>query len=185
MYGGNQLEEQITNIRREKDCDFGSVIDSVIENYGNISMEALFIEEITDESLKTAARHYFRIRFCDFNTEVVQFYENLFKHFPLESVLKTLARILLVANEKKLRKGFNNNFLVLSFEFFSEHYQVAKALFDKTTSEMDLVLYRDIATLTTTATEIELYQDLKDHQVDVQSVSSSKLKIEELEIIKF
>ena len=62
---------------------------------------------------------------------------------------------------------------------------MAKALFDKTTSEMDLVLYRDIATLTTTATEIELYQDLKDHQVDVQSVSSSKLKIEELEIIKF
>ena len=60
---------------------------------------------------------------------------------------------------------------------------MAKALFDKTTSEMDLVLYRDIATLTTTATEIELYQDLKDHQVDVQSVSSSKLKIEELEII--
>ena len=110
MYGDNQLEEQITNIRREKDCDFGSVIDSVIENYGNISMEALFIEEITDESLETAARHYFRIRFCDFNTEVVQFYENLFKHFPLESVLKTLARILLVANEKKLRKGFNNNF---------------------------------------------------------------------------
>ena len=62
---------------------------------------------------------------------------------------------------------------------------MAKALFDKTTSEMDLVLYRDIATLTTTATEIGLYQDLKDHQVDVQSVSSSKLKIEELEIIKF
>ena len=114
MYGGNQLEEQITNIRREKDCDLGSIIDSVIENYGNISMEALFIEEITDESLETAARHYFRIRFCDFNTEVVQFYENLFKQFPLESVLKTLARILLVANEKKLRKGFNNNF---SFTF--------------------------------------------------------------------
>ena len=60
---------------------------------------------------------------------------------------------------------------------------MAKALFDKTTSEMDLVLYKDMATLTTTATEIELYQDLKDHQVDVQSVSSSKIKIEELEII--
>ena len=60
---------------------------------------------------------------------------------------------------------------------------MAKALFDKTTSEMDLGLCRDIATLTTTATEIELYQDLKDHQVDVQSVSSSKLKIEELQII--
>ena len=75
--------------------------------------------------------------------------------------------------------------LVLSFDYFSEHYQVAKALFDKTTSEMDLGLYRDMATLTTTATEIELYQDLKDHQVDVQSVSLSKLKMEELEIIKF
>ena len=80
---------------------------------------------------------------------IVTFYRELIENFPLETVLKTLARILLVAKEKKL----------------TEHYEIAKTLFDKTRTMMNLQ-YRDIAVMTTGAKELELYPDLKDHQLN-------------------
>ena len=67
-------------------------------------------------------------------------------NFPLETILKTLARVLFVAKEKEL----------------TEHYQAAKAILDKSTTMMDLK-YRDIAVMTTGAAELELYPQLNYH----------------------
>ena len=47
------------------------------------------------------------------------FYQILIEDFPLESVMKNLARILYVANEKNLKKPYN----------------IAKAIFDKEQSQ--------------------------------------------------
>ena len=88
--------------------------------------------------------------FCpDYDPLIVKYYEDLVTNFPLETILKTLARVLLVAKEKKL----------------TEHYQTAKALLDKITTMMNLQ-YRDIAVLTTGAAELELYQQLRDYHVN-------------------
>ena len=83
----------------------------------------------------------------DFQT--FDFYQNLFENFPLETVLKTLARILLEANDKSL----------------TEQYQAAKTLFDKITEMMNLQ-YRDIAVITTGLLDLEMYPQLKDHQLN-------------------
>ena len=88
--------------------------------------------------------------FCPYyDPLIVQFYSDLVANFPLETILKTLARVLLVAKEKKL----------------TEHYQTALALLDKITTMMNLQ-YRDIALLTTGAAELELYPQLKDHHLN-------------------
>ena len=72
----------------------------------------------------------------------------MFSNFPLEAVLKTLARILYVANvEKEL----------------TEDYDTAKAVFDRMTTMMNLQ-YRDIAYWTTPNFELKHYEDLKDYQ---------------------
>ena len=109
--------------------------------------------EITEKNLGIAANLYFSMVFCP-----ERFYENLLENFPLETVLRNLARILLVSNEKKL----------------VEHYDAAKLLFDKTSTLMKLQ-YRDIAVLTTGKEELQLYQDLKDHKVQqaTRKMSSS------------
>ena len=113
-------------------------------------MEPIYQNDITEETLEIAAKIYFQIAFCpDFDSSAVGFYQDLFENFPLETVLKTLARILLMAKEKKL----------------SEHYEIAKALFDKTTTMMSLQ-YRDIAVITTGTQELQLYPELKDHQAN-------------------
>ena len=103
-----------------------------------------------DFSLETAASLYYRIVFCPYyDPLIVQFYEDLVANFPLETILKTLARVLLVAKEKKQ----------------TEHYQTALALLDKITTMMNLQ-YRDIAVITTGAAELELFQHLKDHRLN-------------------
>ena len=79
-------------------------------------------------------------------------------NFPLETILKTLARVLLVAKEKKL----------------TEHYQTAKALLDKITTMMNLQ-YRDIAVLTTGAAELELYQQLNNYHQNPDENGPEKL----------
>ena len=70
----------------------------------------------------------------------------------METILKTLARVLLVAKEKEL----------------TEHYQTAKAILDKVTTMMNLQ-YRDIAVMTTGAAELELFQQLKDYHLNHDS----------------
>ena len=124
----------------------------------NISMEAISKEEITKDTLERAAAIYFRNVFCpDYDPEIVKFYQDLFENFSLETVLRTLARILYVAREKRL----------------AEHYNTAWTLFDKTTRMMELQ-HRDIALLTTGAAELEHFADLKSHQLNKQILDSKE-----------
>ena len=105
-----------------------------------------------------AALFYHRIVFCPYyDPLIVKFYEDLLENFPLETILKTLARVLLVAKEKGL----------------TEHYQTSKTILDRVTTMMNLQ-YRDIALLTTSLTDLKHYPELKDHQVNQEI--QSKLK---------
>ena len=79
----------------------------------------------------------------------VQFYRELVNDYPLETVLKALARIITATrNDKKV----------------TEHYDASKSLFGKTTAVMNLQ-WRDIAVMTSGASELELYQELKNHEI--------------------
>ena len=97
-----------------------------------------------------AALFYHRFVFCPYyDPLIVKFYEDLLENFPLETILKTLARVLLVAKEKGL----------------TEHYQTAKAILDRVTTMMNLQ-YRDIAVMTTGATELGLYPQLNEYHIN-------------------
>ena len=150
----------------DKNCNTGELSekfkDLLEEMYGNITSEPSYQSEISAETLEAAAEIYFRIVFCpDDDQEVIEFYQKLFQYSPPETVLKTLVRILYVANEKNL----------------TEHYNIAKTLFDKTATMMDLQ-HRDFAVLTTTASELELYHELaKYHQTNQNTKSDIKRKI--------
>ena len=168
LQGGREgdMEGLVDDITREKmkgeSCNVGEVsktAEILISGISqNISMEAISKEEITKETLERAAAIYFRIVFCpDYDPEIVKFYQDLFENFSLETVLRTLARILYVAREKRL----------------AEHYNTAWTLFDKTTTLMELQ-HRDIALLTTGAAELEHFADLKSHQLNKQIIDSKE-----------
>ena len=96
--------------------------------------------------------------FCpDYDPLIVQFYEDLVENFPLDTILKTLARVLLVAKEKDL----------------TELYQTAKAILDKITTMKNLQ-YRDIAVMTTGAAELELYPQLNDYYLNHDTTDGSE-----------
>ena len=152
----SELHELRKSIKEEKkveaDCsvgELGSNIESlIIDKFGNISQDSVYKDNITEESLERAARIYFASAFCpdiEAENETHTYYRDLFVNemFSLETVLKTLARILFVANEKKL----------------TDHYKLAKSLFNRMTDMMNLQ-YRDIAVLTTSQTELRTYQEL-------------------------
>ena len=138
---------------KRESCNVGEVSETaeISEISRNISMEAISKEEITKETLERAAAIYFRIVFCpDYDPEIVIFYQDLFENFSLETVLRTLARILYMAREKNL----------------AVHYNTAWALFNKTTTMMKLQ-HRDIALLTTGAAELEHFPDLKSYKLNM------------------
>ena len=115
--------------------------------------------------LEIATSLYHRIVFCpDYDPLIVKYYEDLVTNFPLETILKTLARVLLVAKEKKL----------------TEHYQTAKALLDKITTMMNLQ-YRDIAVMTTGASELKLYQQLNNYHLNNESGPDNFQNTEKIE----
>ena len=144
----------------EETCTVGDISerskDILYSKYEKVPVEPSYKNEISEETLEEATEIYFRIAFCpDIEQEVVEFYQKLFQYSPPETVLKTLVRILYVANENK----------------WTEHYNIAKTLFDKTANTMDLH-FRDFAVLTTTASDLELYQELQNHhqlQPDIES----------------
>ena len=157
------MEGLVDDITREKmkgdNCNEGEVSKTAEKlKPQNRSMEAISKEEITKDTLERAAAIYFRIVFCpDYDPEIVKFYQDLFENFSLETVLRTLARILYVAREKRL----------------AEHYNTAWTLFDKTTRMMELQ-HRDIALLTTGAAELEHFDNLKSHQLNKQILDSKE-----------
>ena len=115
-----------------------------------VTAEPSFRDNITRHTLELAAKFYFDAMFCfDHDPKMVESSQNLLETFPLETVLKSLARILFVTNKKRL----------------TSDYIIAKALFDKLTTMMNLQ-YKDILLLTTGAAETELYEDIENHQMD-------------------
>ena len=160
------MEGLVDDITREKMkreiCNVGEVSETaeiLISGISqNISMKAIFKEEITKETLERATAIYFRIVFCpDYDLEIVKFYQELFENFSLETVLRTLARILYMAREKNL----------------AVHYNTAWALFNKTTTMMNLQ-HRDIALLTTGASELEHFPHLKSHKLNKEIIDSKE-----------
>ena len=130
----------------------------IFNKYENISRKPIHSGEISEESLEIVASFYHSIVFCPYyNPLVVKFYKDLVENFPLETILKTLARVLFVAKEKEL----------------TEHYQTAKAILDKVTTMMNLQ-YRDIAVMTTGAAELDLFQQLNDYHLNHDTTEGSE-----------
>ena len=87
----------------------------------------------------------------------------MFNDFPPEAVVKTLARILLVARRDRL-----------------EHYSTARAVFDQTRALLELQ-YRDVLVLTTGEEETHQLQEIRDHQLELAlSESLGSPEIEKL-----
>ena len=128
------LEEVLADNNRQKvmeaECRAGKVSSTVTkileEKFENISSSPIHEEEISGETLEIATQIYLGLTFCPSVQDVVQFYRDLtLGTVPLETVLKTLARILYVANGREL----------------SEHYQIAKSLFDIFTEQFDMFVF--------------------------------------------
>ena len=79
----------------------------------------------------------------------------MFLDFPLETVLKSLARIITAAKKKDL----------------TEHYRAAKTLLDKTAAMMNLQ-YRDIALWTLGAVKLSQYTELEDRNLSQEAIQS-------------
>ena len=129
---------------------------NIIEKFNNISTEPIYADEITEESLESANAIIFGMFFCSSEFKLLKLYQTIIRTYPLETVLKVLARMLPVSNEKKLNR----------------YYNTAKNLFDKTSSLMNLS-NKHIAVLTTAASDLARYPDLTNHQVS-QEISRSK-----------
>ena len=152
------IEDVVTQCTTEK---FSQNIEKkMIEKFGHISTEPIFVDEITEESLEIANSIAFKIFFCSSKVELLKFYQELFENFSLETVLKVLARILSVTKEKRL---------------LTPHHNLARALFEKTRIVMNLES-RDIAVLTTGATELDQYISLKNYQVK-KEISRGKRQV--------
>ena len=153
------LQELLDDIREEKMRDMSrgcteakekmKFQDLISKRYENITTEPIHKDDITEETLEIAAEIYFTVVTCPFQnsriSSILQFYRNLFETQSLETALKSLARILYVI--------VNENEKVYQYE----EYNVAKALFDKVTTVLKLK-NRDIAMMTTAASELERYQ---------------------------
>ena len=161
QHGGltGELQELLDGLREEKmqnmyrtcgeEEEKRKFQDLLNKKYGNISAETIDKDDITEDTLDIAADLYFTVITCPFQNDkmsfIFKFYKKLFEKESLETALKSLARILYVM--------VNENNGVYEYE----EYNIAKALFDKTTSVLNLK-NRDIAMMTTPASELERYQ---------------------------
>ena len=137
------------NILECKNVDLNKKIEeNIIKKFSNISTEPIYADEITEESLESANAIIFGMFFCSSEIKLLKFYQKIIKKYPLETVLKVLARMLSGPNEKMMTRHFNT----------------AKNLFDKTCSLMNLS-NKDIAVLTSAASDLARYPGLTDHQV--------------------
>ena len=148
------LENIRSEKKRESQCKAGQMTEKIINlisrKYEDVSLKPMHKDQMTEETLSIASELYFEMIFCpNYDPETVQFYEGLFQNFSLETILKTLARILLMSNMPGR----------------TENYVKAKALFDKV-SEMFNLHHRDIAAITAPAKLLERYEELRSHQID-------------------
>ena len=114
----------------------------MLELYANNSKKPIYKDDISNETLKRTAEIYSRI-VSNLEQSVVGnilFYHNMFQSFRLETVLKTLARILLETKRDKTNPD----------------YKTARAVFIKITKMLNLT-NRDVAVSTTAAQELSFY----------------------------
>ena len=141
------------NILKCKNEDLGKKIErNIIEKFHNISTDPIYADEITEDSLEMANAIVLGLFFCSAEVKLLKLYKKIIQKYPLETVLKVLARMLSVPNEKKLTR----------------HYSTAKNLFDKTCSLVNLT-NKHIAVLTTAASDLARYPDLRHHQVSQET----------------
>ena len=112
-----EMKDLLKEIREKEklvksECEVGKLSNEsqnfIVKRFGNISNGAIYKEEISEEYLEIAAGIYFEIVFCpNLDPETINFYQNLFKNCPLETILKTFTRILLEANKNKLKDHYH------------------------------------------------------------------------------
>ena len=149
--------EKCKNGMKQSDEKFSNLAE-----YTNVSNKVN--NDVSDETLELAFKIYFSLVFCPDNLDpTVEFYQNLFENFPVEAILKTLARLVYVAREKKL----------------AEHYTIAMFFFNEITATLSLT-NKDIAVMTTSFTELQEYEDLKSHQVGSEELLRDSSEVERL-----
>ena len=158
-----ELKDLVNQNIMECEYDLGNwtvlkakIEQNIIGKFNNISTEPIYADEITEESLESANAIIFGMFFCYSEVRFLKLYQEIIRTYPLETVLKVLARMLSVPNEKKMTR----------------YYNTAKNLFDKISSLMNLS-NKHIAVLTTAASDLARYPDLTNHQVS-QGISRSK-----------
>ena len=112
------MEDLLVEIRENKklvksECEVGILSNesrnSLDKRFVNITHNsALYKQEISEQHLNITARIYFDIVFCpNLDPKTINFYQNLIKNFPLETIWKTFTRILLEANKNKLKDHYH------------------------------------------------------------------------------
>ena len=147
-------------MRREEQEKRGKTI---LQLYGNNPMKPIYKDDISNETLKITAEIYSRSVF-NLDQHVVRnvlFYQNMFETFSLETILKTLARILI-----ETKTGKNN-----------PDYKTAKAVFIKMTKMLNLT-NRDLEVSTTAAQEFSLFPDdeLENYEISQDIVRSKSIE---------
>ena len=134
--------------------------ERILDVYANYSKKPIYKDDISYETLDITAEIYSRIVFI-LEWSVVRdilFYHRMFETFPLEIVLKTLARILSGTKQQK-----DNN----------ADYKTAKAVFIKITEMLNLT-NRDVEVSTTASEEMSSYHDdgLDNYEVNQDNINS-------------
>ena len=95
QFGKNLLIRSRSEIKFESNCREGEKTEerfNLLAEYKNLST---VYRDVSDENLAMAAKIYFSLVFCPDNVAAtVEFYQALFENFPVESILKTLARLV-------------------------------------------------------------------------------------------
>ena len=149
-----QLQYRAGSYGNRKICLAQNISENLWNNSEHVNTE------ISEEALETVIKFYFQLIFCpnyDPYLVTTNFYLRLVRELPPETFLKTMLRIVYQARDKKL----------------TEHLSIARTLFHKAATMMNL-RYKDIAVLTMTTSQLELYPDLRSHQVDPDTVDSER-----------
>ena len=166
QFGESLFNRSKSKITFDAKCNGMEISDeksNLLATYENVSSKPAYID-ISDDTLALAAKIYFSLVFCADNVApTVEFYQNLFKNFPTESILKTLARLAYMAKEKNL----------------TEHYRTAMFFLNEITSTLNLT-YKDIAVMTTSFTELQDYEDLKYHIIGSEDLLRDSSEVERL-----
>ena len=134
------VENRMRQTQEEDNCTMADIAQS-LRNHTVASPESaelaeltgpVYKEEITEETLEAAAHVYFGLKFCpDYDTEVVTFYQDLLDNFSTEAVLRTLARLLYVASERRLTEQYNTARTVLDSLAGRLHLQYSQGRIQK------------------------------------------------------